>query len=171
MYNSLIVFRIYLFIILVFLIIISFLVSRDLLSIILVNIDTNNKNQFSFIQSTNIKNINNVITAYVKQKKWFSCISFLEFCSIYKVLDLYIIYKSLAYCYQKTNYYYIALYYYNKALVYDKEEDIKILENLINIYYCVNDNYNLLNVCEKILSFDSSNILASYYLSLVKNIN
>nr|ARW63629.1 hypothetical protein [Chondria sp. (in: red algae)] len=136
MRNDIFLFRLYIIIALFFLVPLSlmitwqiyYLLRRYILIYSLLNMFTKNK---KFLPS--YENYNSLFDIFLDDRKFFLCISFVEFLIHTSSSNINLMYILLAYCYQKSSFLYIAEYYYLKAL--DIEPQSKIaLSGLVKIY-------------------------------------
>nr|YP_010170872.1 hypothetical protein K8K75_pgp194 [Chondria tumulosa]QSD57013.1 hypothetical protein [Chondria tumulosa] len=145
MNNNTVLFRLYVIFILCFLIPMSFVVSLQIYSLF--------KDFFAiyFLYNFTIRSskllldyhyYNKLFDLFLERQQFSLCISSAElFASIFLVnIDL--VYTLLAFCYQKNSFFYIAEYYYLKALSFSPTS-IVILSSLAKIY-SKTGNYNQL---------------------------
>nr|YP_009391550.1 hypothetical protein [Laurenciella marilzae]ARW59694.1 hypothetical protein [Laurenciella marilzae] len=136
MANSVALFRSYIIFILLFLAPLSLLITRQIFFILkeyifIYNLADCFRANKSFMPD--YKAYISLFNSYIVRKKFFLSISLSEFYIRNCPSQSYLIYASLAYCYQKNNFLYIAEYYYLIALSLSNKNKF-VLFNLLEIY-------------------------------------
>lgn len=141
MTNNILLFRLYVIFALLFLIPLSFVITQQTYVLI--------KNYvfilyLLFFSNQKVKNIISkkfyayIFDFYVIRKQFFVCISLAELSLVFFPQNKFSTYTSLAYCYQKNKFFYVAEYYYLKSLAI-MPNDITILNSLIELYKNLRD--------------------------------
>ena len=146
-------FRIYLLIAILLLLPICFFITLQLIYFFRYYFSLFSVTMNQISNRTNINDILILFTYYLKKQEWLTCILMIE---LYQELNDLSSNNLLGICYQKISYNNIAKYYYLKAL-YNDCNNIIILQNLAIIYKKLDEKQEFNNICNKIVSIDSSN--------------
>nr|ARW60104.1 hypothetical protein [Laurencieae sp.] len=164
MSNNILLFRLYIIFALLFLVPISLFVTLQLYSLIKANKMVYNLVNYlpgDMAFAIDNKVYNNLVDLYLTRKKFFLCISLAELYLFLSPLQKDLIYISLAYCYQKNCFFYVAEYYYLKALSISPNS-VLILVNLRKIYKNIG-NYDRESFINNHIKRLDSNIISSKY--------
>nr|QCI04276.1 hypothetical protein [Anotrichium furcellatum] len=127
--SSIFIFRIYIYFILIFLIMISFFLSKEIYNIL-------DKYFIFFLSYSRISTINVyiLINYFLKDKQFFIAISLLELCIDKELEDIVLSFIQIGSCYNISDYFKIAKYYYKQALSFDPHNPnlLKLLYDLDN---------------------------------------
>lgn len=157
MSNDILLFRSYILIVLFFLVPISLIVTLQiyfvLKSYILIYFLSN-----SFVRDQKVilhhESYNELFRLLLYNHRFSCCISSVELLIHIINSDMDIFYALLAYCYQKSYFFYIAEYYYLKALNLSPDNEA-ILSNLSIIYLTLDDNDKLKSINNKLKMINS----------------
>ena len=159
MSSSILLFRLYMMFAILLLFLASFFITRNiyllLKSYLLVFNSINfSHNDIKLILDDNL--LNYFVDFYIKRKQFFLCISLMEL-YIYIFSDnQYLAYTSLAYCYQKNKFFYVAEYYYLKVL-YVFPDNLMILKSLVGIYEKLGNSSKVLIAKNRVKELDDNN--------------
>jgi len=158
--NNIIIFRLYLVIAIAFLMPICLIITNELIEFISCFIIIR-----QYVKNINFLELHSdkiliLFQYYLKKQKWLTCILMLE---SFKQISINESSNLLGICYQKINCNIIAEYYYLEASHY-YPNNIKILQNLVNIYNMLDKTNELNSLCNIILQLDSNNKIAKKYI-------
>nr|YP_009773953.1 conserved hypothetical plastid protein [Caulacanthus okamurae]QIZ74570.1 conserved hypothetical plastid protein [Caulacanthus okamurae] len=116
------------------------------------------KNHIVVYYSNNSNSLNST-QAYIRQKKWLTCIKILEKNIALQKKSTTKYYNILGFCYYYINEYQLSEYYYEQVLK-QKPNNISILYKLAKVYLLNKKDKDAKNIYQKILKLDKNNNIA-----------